>query len=165
MTLPLFEPGDDPGPSFADLLRRTGSVPPPPAPLVQAGLTVAHGTTVVSLRYADGVVMAIVSAAAEEVDGTNLSHGGTRLPGDTSPTVGEFLGNITGGAGRPRGISAEIGETQAAVDLTINVVYPRSIPQVSEALRRNVIQKVESLTGLEVTEVNIAVNDLAFPQQ
>lgn len=120
-----------------------------------------RGTT----KIADGVVLAIANAAAEEVDGVDLSHGGTRLPGDSSPTVGEFLGNITGGSGRPRGISVEIGDTQAAVDLTVNVVYGESIPQVAEALRRNVVQKVESLTGLEATEVNITVNDLTMPQQ
>jgi proteasome beta subunit len=55
MTFPLFAPGDDPGPSFAELLRRTGFGPVVPASAVE-GLT--HGTTVVALRYADGVVMA-----------------------------------------------------------------------------------------------------------
>ena len=120
-----------------------------------------RGTT----KIADGVVLAIANAAAGEVDGVDLSHGGTRLPGDSSPTVGEFLGNITGGSGRPRGISVEIGETQAAVDLTVNVVYGKSIPQVAEALRRNVVQKVEGLTGLEVSEVNVTVNDLTMPQE
>ncbi|HYD09163.1 MAG TPA: proteasome subunit beta, partial [Acidimicrobiales bacterium] len=55
MTFPRFAPGEDPGPSFAELLRRTGFVPPiPTAPLDQ----VTHGTTVVAIRYADGVVMA-----------------------------------------------------------------------------------------------------------
>lgn len=120
-----------------------------------------RGTT----KIADGVVLAIADAAAGEVDGVDLSHGGTRLPGDNSPTVGEFLGNITGGSGRPRGISVEVGETQAAVDLTVNVAYGTSIPQVSEALRRNVVQKVEGLTGLEVSEVNVTVNDVTMPQE
>ena len=120
-----------------------------------------RGTT----KIADGVVLAIADAAAGEVEGVNLSHGGTRLPGDNSPTVGEFLGNVTGGSGRPRGISVEVGETQAAVDLTINADYGKPIPQLAEALRRNIIQKVEGLTGLDATEVNITVNDVTFPQQ
>jgi proteasome beta subunit len=55
MTFPLFSPGDDPGPSFAELLRRTGNAPAVPASAVEG---VTHGTTVVALRYADGVVMA-----------------------------------------------------------------------------------------------------------
>lgn len=116
-------------------------------------------------KIADGAVLAIANAAADEVDGAHLSHGGTRLPGDNSPTVGEFLGNITGGSGRPRGISVEVGETQVAIDLTINVAYGKTIPQVTEALRRNVIRKVESLTGLEATEVNITVSDVELSQQ
>jgi proteasome beta subunit len=55
MTFPLFTPGDDPGPSFAELLRRTGNAPAVPTSAVEG---VTHGTTVVALRYADGVVMA-----------------------------------------------------------------------------------------------------------
>jgi proteasome beta subunit len=55
MTFPLFLPADDPGPSFAELLRRTGSVPPVPSSPMEG---VTHGTTVVAIRYSDGVVMA-----------------------------------------------------------------------------------------------------------
>ena len=55
MTFPVFLPGDDPGPSFAELLRRTGGVPPLPGTSVDG---VTHGTTVVAIRYTDGVVMA-----------------------------------------------------------------------------------------------------------
>jgi len=55
MTLHRFAPGEDPGPSFAELLRRTGLTPPiPSSPLDN----ITHGTTVVAIRYADGVVMA-----------------------------------------------------------------------------------------------------------
>jgi len=109
--------------------------------------------------------MTIVGIAAGEVDGIDPSHGGTRLPGDSSPTVGEFFDNITGGGSRTRGFSVEVGERQAAVDITVNVEYGRPIHQVTDALRRNVINRVESLTGLEVSEVNITVNDLSFPEQ
>ncbi len=75
MNLPLFSPQDDPGPNFAELVRRAGLVPPLPDPTGTAaatgatlggapgighgpGLTVTHGTTCVAVRYADGVVMA-----------------------------------------------------------------------------------------------------------
>jgi uncharacterized alkaline shock family protein YloU len=120
-----------------------------------------RGTTTIQ----DGVVSSIAAVAVGEVDGIDPSHGGTRLPGDTSPTVGEFVGRISGGSGRTRGISVEVGEEQAALDLTVNVIYGRPIHQVTEALRRNVIKRVENLTGLQVTEVNITVNDVTFPQQ
>lgn len=43
--------------------------------------------------------------------------------------------------------------------------YGRSIPEVVKAMRDNVIQRVEGLTGLDVTEVNITVKDVFFPEQ
>jgi uncharacterized alkaline shock family protein YloU len=125
----------------------------------QSPLQSDRGTTTIQ----DGVVSSIAATAVEETDGIDPSHGGTRLPGDTSPTVGEFVGRISGGAGRTRGISVQVGEEQAALDLTVNVLYGRPIHQVTDALRQNVIKRVENLTGLQVTEVNITVNDVTFP--
>jgi uncharacterized alkaline shock family protein YloU len=58
----------------------------------------------------------------------------------------------------------DVGETQAALDLTMNVSYGWPVRQVAEAVRQNVIRRVESLTCLEVTEVNIAVNDVVFEE-
>jgi uncharacterized alkaline shock family protein YloU len=127
----------------------------------QSPLQSDRGTTTIQ----DGVVSSIAATAVEETDGIDPSHGGTRLPGDTSPTVGEFVGRISGGAGRTRGISVQVGEEQAALDLTVNVLYGRPIHRVTDALRRNVINRVENLTGLQVTEVNITVNDVTFPEQ
>jgi uncharacterized alkaline shock family protein YloU len=118
------------------------------------------GTTTIQ----DAVVSAIVGMAAEEVDGIASSHGGARLPGDTSPTVGEFVDNLTGGGSRTRGLSVDVGERQTAADMTVNVEYGRSIPQVTQAVRERVIERVENLTGLEVTEVNIQVNDVMLPE-
>ena len=117
------------------------------------------GTTTIQ----DSVVSAIVGMAAEEVEGVSMSHGGTKLPGDSSPTVGEFVDNLTGGGSRTRGLSVEVGERQAAADITVNVDYGRSIPQLTKAVRERVIERVENLTGLEVNEVNIQVNDVTLP--
>ena len=126
----------------------------------QSPLHTELGTTTIE----DAVVTAIVSMAAEEVDGVATSHGGVKLPGDTSPTVGEFVDNITGGASRTRGLSVDVGERQTAADITINLEYGRSIPQVTQAVRERIIERVQSLTGLEVTEVNIQVNDVILPE-
>ncbi len=118
------------------------------------------GTTTIQ----DSVVTAIIGMAADEVEGVVPSHGGVRLPGDTSPTVGEFVDNLTGGGSRTRGLSVDVGERQAAADITVNVAYGRSIPQVAQAVRDQVIERVQNLTGLEVTEVNIQVNDVILPE-
>jgi len=62
MTLPIFDPSDDPGPSFQALLRKLDAGPPPldaaSAGGSEPGFAFTHGTTIVALRYADGVVMA-----------------------------------------------------------------------------------------------------------
>ena len=126
----------------------------------QSPLHTELGTTTIQ----DSVVTAIIGMAAQEVEGVATSHGGVRLPGDTSPTVGEFVDNITGGNSRTRGLSVDVGEQQAAADITINVEYGRSIPQVTQAVRERIIERVENLTGLEVTEVNIQVNDVILQE-
>ena len=117
------------------------------------------GTTTIQ----DSVVTAIIGMAADEVEGVVPSHGGVRLPGDTSPTVGEFVDNITGGTSRTRGLSVDVGDRQAA-DITVNLAYGHSIPQLTKAVRERIIERVENLTGLEVTEVNIQVNDVILPE-
>lgn len=115
-----------------------------------------------STRIEDSVVQKIAGIAAQEVDGV-------RMGGGTSQAIGGILSSVTGGStgggGQTRGVSVEVGEVQSAVDLTLTVEYGKSIPQVSEAVRRNIINRIENLTGLQVTEVNIAVNDVFFPQQ
>ena len=58
MTLPLFPPTDDPGPSFSALLRRVEGAPAPLNATAEPAFAITHGTTIVALRYADGVIMA-----------------------------------------------------------------------------------------------------------
>ena len=54
----MFTPGQDPGPDFAELVRRVNPPGPSPAGVIAEALTITHGTTVVAIRYADGVLMA-----------------------------------------------------------------------------------------------------------
>ncbi|MGB3681381.1 MAG: Asp23/Gls24 family envelope stress response protein [Rubrobacteraceae bacterium] len=110
----------------------------------------------------DGVVAKIAGIAAQEVDGIRMGGGG-------SQAASNLLGSITGGGGsgggQTRGVAVEVGEEEAAVDLVMTTEYGKSIPQLSEAVRRNVINRVENLVGLSVTEVNIAVSNIFFPQE
>ncbi len=110
----------------------------------------------------DNVVSKIAGIAAQEVDGV-------RMGGGTSQAIGGILSNVPGmsggGQSESRGVSVEVGEVETAVDATLTVAYGKSIPQVAEAVRRNIINRVESLVGLSVTEVNISVTDVFFPEQ
>jgi proteasome beta subunit len=59
MSLPMFRPQDEPGPSFTDVLRRVGLDPfaPVEGAAGQTPLEIRHGTTIAAIRYIDGVVM------------------------------------------------------------------------------------------------------------
>jgi len=110
---------------------------------------------------ADSVVSKIAGISAQEVDGIRMGSG-------ASQTASNLLGSITGGGGsgsQTQGVTVEVGQEEAAVDLTLTAEYGKSIPQLAEAVRRNVSNRVESLVGLRVTEVNVTVQNIFFPQQ
>ena len=69
MSLPVFPPGEDPGPSFSRLLQKTGHTPP----RLDGGdaVEIRHGTTIVAIRYTDGVIMAGDRRATE---GYSIAH-------------------------------------------------------------------------------------------
>ncbi len=108
---------------------------------------------------ADSVVSKIAGISAQEVDGIRMGSG-------ASQTASNLLGSITGGGGggQTQGVSVEVGQEEAAVDLTLTAEYGKSIPQLADAVRRNVSNRIESLVGLRVTEVNVTVQNIFFPQ-
>ncbi|HZG49494.1 MAG TPA: Asp23/Gls24 family envelope stress response protein [Thermoleophilaceae bacterium] len=113
-----------------------------------------------STTIADAVVTKIASVAAREVSGVHdLGGGAARAIGGVTRSVG--IGGI-GVDERMQGVGVEVGEREAAVDLTVVVEYGESIPRIASALRENITRRIEGMTGLKVTEVNIAVNDLYF---
>ena len=118
-------------------------------------------------NISDAVVSKIAGVAAQEVEKVQMGGGTAAAVGGflTSMTGAVTGGNSTGGAGLTSGVSVEVGQEEAAVDLTVAVEYGVSIPQTTQAIRDNVINRVENLTGLRVTEVNITVNDVQFPEE
>ncbi|WP_405009764.1 Asp23/Gls24 family envelope stress response protein [Kitasatospora sp. NBC_01539] len=109
---------------------------------------------------ADGVVEKIAGIAAREVPGVHALGAGM------SRTIGAVRDRVPGG--RPsagRGVKVEVGERQAAVDLDIVVEYGVPITEVAGDIRESVISAVERMTGLDVVEVNIAVDDVHLPDE
>jgi uncharacterized alkaline shock family protein YloU len=81
---------------------------------------------------------------------------------------GGIVGGITEMLGRKnlaRGVKAEVGEREAALDLFVIVEYGVRIPEVAQRVQENVKRAVESMTGLAVLEVNIHVQGVAFRQE
>ena len=121
-----------------------------------------RGRTTIS----DAVVSQVAGIAAQEVEKVQMGGGTTAAVGGFLQSVtGSVTGGSSGGGNYTRGVNVEVGEEETAIDLTMAVEYGQSIPQLTEAARRNVINRVESLTGLRVTEVNITVNDVQVPEE
>src|SRR5580700_5110078 len=111
------------------------------------------------ISVAQSVVQKIAGIACREISGvhamgisTSRAFGAVRerIPGSSGPNVAQ-------------GVGVEVGETQAAIDLDIVVEYGVSIADLGRSIQRNVKQAVERMTGLDVVEVNINVDDLYLP--
>jgi uncharacterized alkaline shock family protein YloU len=109
---------------------------------------------------ADSVVAKIAGLAAREIEGVHdlvATGAGAALSG--------LATRVAGGSAHAMGVNVEVGQREAAVDLNMIADYGVSIPQVADAVRQNIIDRLAAMTGLEVKEVNIVVSDLYFPQE
>jgi uncharacterized alkaline shock family protein YloU len=122
-------------------------------PQTESPLVSERGRTIIS----DSVVSQIGGMAAQEVDGVHMG-------GSASRAAGGIIGSITGSEGQTRGVSVQVGTTEVAMDLTMGVEYGRNILEVVEDVRRRISERVQSLTGLRVTELNVIISDIVFPE-
>ncbi|WP_028929815.1 Asp23/Gls24 family envelope stress response protein [Pseudonocardia asaccharolytica] len=138
----------------------TPTATPRSVPAAGSGARLAEDTALGRTTIAAMVVQKIAGIAAREIAGVHSMGGGV------SRAFGAIRERIPGGgagAANIAGVQVEVGEKQAAIDLDIIVEYGASIVELARAVRRNVITAVERMTGLEVIEVNIAVNDIHLP--
>lgn len=105
-----------------------------------------------SVRIADDVVGVIAGIAASEVEGVAGMSGG--IVGDLSEMLGKK--NLS------KGVKVQVGEKECAIELFLVVEYGVRIPDVATQVQENVKRAVESMTGLDVVEVNIHVQGVSF---
>lgn len=115
------------------------------------------------VRIEEPVVLKLAGLAAREVEGVEMRRS------SAAPAIRGVLAGVAGGGSGggsetsedlTRGVHAEVGQEEAAVDLMMAVEFGKSIPLVTDAVRRNVINRVESLLGLRVARVGITVVDV-----
>ncbi|MBQ7974753.1 MAG: Asp23/Gls24 family envelope stress response protein [Clostridia bacterium] len=109
-----------------------------------------------NIKISNDVVAAIAGISAEEVKG--VAHMYTSLSG----AIAEKLGSKKN---QSKGVKVVIGEQGIAVDLIIVAQYGVRLRDVSEAVQRNVRENVETMTGMNVTEVNVRVEGVSFDNQ
>ena len=120
----------------------------------QSPLLSDRGTTIIS----DTVVSSLAGMAAREVEGVHMG-------GVASRTAGGVLGSIRGSESKTSGISVEVGRTEAAIDLKMGIEYNKNILQTVEEVRRRITDRVQSMTGLRIKELNATITDITFPEK
>ncbi|PEU65753.1 Asp23/Gls24 family envelope stress response protein [Priestia megaterium] len=104
-----------------------------------------------TLTFEDQVIKKIAGIAANEIKGI-LSMSGGFMSGLTDRF--RSTEDIT------KGINAEVGEKQVALDLKVIVEYGKNVPAIFSETVNNVKKSVHEMTGLEVVEVNMHVEDV-----
>ena len=102
--------------------------------------------------FAPDVIATIANLAASEVEGVTGLGGG-------------FADSITGILNKKnftKGVRVEVGNEEAAVDISINVKYGSKIQNVSVGVQNEVKKAIETMTGLRVVEVNVYVQSVTF---
>lgn len=107
------------------------------------------------IRISDDVVATIAGLAALETPGIAAMSGG----------ISEGLAKRLSGKNVQKGVSVEVGQLEAAIDLRIIVHYGIPIQEVCRQLQLNVRESVANMTGLHVVEVNVKVEGVAFKEE
>ncbi|CAM3357241.1 Asp23/Gls24 family envelope stress response protein [Paenibacillus lupini] len=107
------------------------------------------------IRISDDVVATIAGLAALETPGIAGMSGG----------ISEGLAKRLSGKNVQKGVSVEVGQLEAAIDLRIIIHYGIPIQEVCRQLQLNVRESVENMTGLNVVEVNVKVEGVAFKEE
>ena len=111
-----------------------------------------------STTIKDSVVKKIAGTAAQEVEGVHMG-------GSASRAAGGLLGGITESQNQARGVSTEVGQIEVAIDFTLGISYGKNILQTVERVRNKVVERVENLTGLRVTALNVTISDVVFSDE
>ncbi|GEL20550.1 Asp23/Gls24 family envelope stress response protein [Pseudonocardia asaccharolytica] len=158
MTTPNISAASDTAGSSSPQTSRNEATASTRAPATAAGRASDLETSQGKTTIADTVVSKIAGLATRQVTGVAGFGGGA------ARAMGAVRERIPGArASSSQGVAVEVGERQAAIDLTIVVEYGVAIVDLARAIRRNVIGSIEQMTGLEVVEVNISVVDMQLP--
>ena len=104
-----------------------------------------------NIHIAEEVLAAVAAAAAMEVKGVSALAAGT--------DIAELLGKKN----QAKGVRIHVEEEKVTVELSVMMAYGNTIPEVGKAVQENVKSTMESVTGLEIAAVNVAVAGIVFP--
>lgn len=102
--------------------------------------------------FAPDVIATIASLATAEVEGVESMGGG----------VVEGIAGMLNKKSLTKGVKVEVGETEATVDMSVVIRFGLKIHEVCLNIQKSVKNAIETMTGLRVLQVNIAVQAISF---
>lgn len=109
--------------------------------------TIHENVNIGEVRVADEVVAIIAGLAATEIEGVESMAGNI-----TNELVSKLgMKNLS------KGVKVNVSEASVSVDLALNIKYGYEIPTVSKKVQEKVKSAIETMTGLEVSVVNIKI--------
>ena len=110
-----------------------------------------------SVSFATGVVETIAGLAAQEVEGVaSMASVSTGL---ADMFTRKSTRNFT------KGVRVDINGGTVAVDVTIVVEYGSPIPDVAKSIQENVKKAIETMSGLDVRNVDVHVQAVSFERE
>ncbi|ERT56828.1 putative alkaline shock family protein YloU [Peptoniphilus koenoeneniae] len=103
-----------------------------------------------NINISDDVIESIASFAAQGVEGV------VELQSNLKNSVSDILKVKNAG----RGIKVSVGEKEAIIDMYINVEFGSNIVEIAKKVQEEVKEKVETMTDLEVVEVNVHISGI-----
>lgn len=114
-----------------------------------------HSKEYGNVKISDDVVAIIAGVAATEIPGVTSMSGG--LTGGFSEMLG--MKNLS------KGVKVELKENDVAIDIFIVVEYGKNISEIGKNVQQNVKNSVETMTELNVMEVNVNIQGVNIPKQ
>lgn len=103
------------------------------------------------LSYDDKVIKKIAGIATDQVAGVLTVTGGL---------IGNITDKFRSNDDMTKGIGADVGKKQVALDLNVVCEYGRNVPDIFNQVVAKVSQAVNDITGLELVELNMHVEDV-----
>ena len=105
------------------------------------------------IHISEEVLAAITAAAALDVEGVS----------GLAANLGSDIAELLGKKNLAKGVHVRMEDDKVEVELSVLMGYGHTIPEIGRAIQDGVKSAIESMTGLEVSVVNVSVAGITFP--
>ena len=116
-----------------------------------------QGVELGSIKIHENVIATIVRKATCSVEGIIRIAGNTLVD-----NIAEFVGSRKI---HDRAITVQLNGATVSIEVQVNVSYDSHVPTIATEVQKVVIKDVERITGMEVTAVNVVIQELELDEE